>query len=179
MSRQNNTTETRPRAANRRRRAAVLLAILAAVILAGVSLWAWGTGQTPPNPAPEGQQQAQPATDEQDAQSIPPVTSFDGAKSGDWPEGESTGCAYTTDRLTGIQQGVTATGAEAMRQWYDALDDLQGDAALAKYSADFDTVKRVWSTALAASESEAENADALVRDGQQSLEELVATINCK
>ncbi|GAA4373692.1 hypothetical protein [Paeniglutamicibacter cryotolerans] len=109
-----------------------------------------------------------------------PVTKFEESKPSNWPKGKTTGCTYVQTRLEEIQADVKSSGVEAMRNWLDAIDDLQGDASMSSDAPGFDAVKRTWSTALAAAE-ETGNADGgqAFTEGAAALRQLVDGIQCK
>lgn len=112
--------------------------------------------------------------------SVAPVTKFEDAKPSNWPTGKTTGCTYVLKRLDGIQTDINASGVDGMRNWLDAIDDLQGDPSMVEHSPGFDAVKRTWSTALAAAEENG-NADGgpAFKDGTVAMQELVDGIHCK
>lgn len=72
-----------------------------------------------------------------------------------WPKGPTTGCAYVSVQLEASKEAVDSDGVDAVRGLLAPMEDLQGDPAAAKVSQDFDSIRRLWSTAV----SEADNGD--------------------
>lgn len=65
-----------------------------------------------------------------------------------------------------------------MRGWLDAMSDLQADPGVAEASGDFDTVKRVWSTALASADEQGNIDEAQLAEGKQALDDLILAVDC-
>lgn len=161
------------------------LVIMALVVIAGLATWLIINSLGAPNPLMQGDgngtdgQVAIAAGESQDQAPVEPITTFEGAMSGEWPEAEeSVGCTYVVERLTAISQEVHSEGVTAMRSWLGALDDLQGDPAVADATAQFDTVKRTWSTVLAADANKEQSSSDELNTAEESLEELIANIDC-
>lgn len=179
-------TKIRPREGSTGKKRPILL--LVAIILAAAAVWIIVAVLSGGMNANQGAEAPQDGADPNaaavgiaDEESfVEPVTGFEETKPDDWPEGETIGCEYVVARLALVQESLEADGLNGMRQWLDAIDDLQGDPAMEELSTDFETVKREWSTVLAQAETE-ENADMeqLLAQGTQSLKDLQDKAQCE
>ncbi|PQZ97031.1 hypothetical protein CQ017_15525 [Arthrobacter sp. MYb224] len=163
-----------------------LLAILGALLVVALATWliinALGgsgpQGQDAGN-EPEGGG-AVAAGEAEDQGPAEPITTFEGATSGDWPDApqDSVGCGYVAERLGTINQDVQLQGVDAIRGWLDAIDDLQGDPSVTEHSQQFDAVKRSWSTVLAMEADEEQDGEKQLEEAEQSLEVLIKSVEC-
>ena len=167
-------------------RARWLLAILGALLVVALATWlslnalgnSGSQGQDAGN-EPEGGV-AVAAGEAEDQGPAEPITRFEGATSGDWPDApeDSVGCGYVAERLGTIHQDVQLQGVEAIRGWLDAIDDLQGDPSVTEHGQQFDAVKRSWSTVLAAEADEEQDSEKQLEEAEQSLEVLIKSVEC-
>ncbi|GAA0202458.1 hypothetical protein [Glutamicibacter creatinolyticus] len=167
-------------------RARRTLIIAGLVLIAGLAAWMFVGALGGTNPPIWGGgngtdgQEAISANEAQDQGPAEPITTFEGAMSGDWPQQaeDSVGCGYVVERLNAINQQVRTEGVEAMREWLEAMSDLQGDPAVAEAGQQFDTVKRTWSTVLGAEADQEAGSEQQLKEAQEALDGLIASIDC-